>query len=221
MSSTFATTFVPIGIAEQIKKSHLVVQGSVQSKTSQSVDGKIVTKIVLSVENSTEPYLTQTELYYPGGTLGEQTRLIHGAPKFSPGEQVVVFAKKYQDKLWIQNLGLGKYSVKNVGLKKVLVNQIFPGHPDMGQITLNQFKSLVFQVKEKRFTMKHISKAKMYKKYASLKKPEREKGRSIASVSHAQKSAIVTSEEKVSEFGLAFLLSAILFLVWFIRARLK
>lgn len=50
-------------------------------------------------------------IYQVGGTLDGVTYRIVGALQFAPGEQMVFFAKRFEDKLVSYGMGLGKYAV--------------------------------------------------------------------------------------------------------------
>ena len=189
-SQLLATTFSPITIKKQLKTSSGLVEGTVISVTSELLDGEIVSKVEilpdrwmnLSVDDSV------VELHFPGGILGNKALKVEGAPKFIIGEKVVVFTNKFKNKNWISNLGLGKFSIKTIGQTSVMVNQIFPGHPEVSQMKMKSFYELSKWVKKKDFKLRYKDKYELSsEKEIHLRRKARIKGRSLASIQNNQK----------------------------------
>src|SRR5690554_4877702 len=180
--SAFATVFSPVTIKEQIKGAQSIVQGEVVSVTSTSdPELGIVSKVFLRADRwlGAEVENNHLEVFFPGGSLPNgDVKLVHGSPEFQPGEKVVIFAQDRKGRLWVRGMGLGKFSIKKVGRRSVIVNQIFPQVPDVGQMPLETFVSLVGQVKgeslQARFKNKYERAAE-----ASVVAP----ARSVASIS--------------------------------------
>ena len=199
-SICYSTTFVPLTIKSQVKSSEAIVEGEVISIESERHNEMIVSKVSirankwLGLESDTGHF----DLYYPGGKLAGEIQRIDGSPQFEIGEKVVVFAKSDQNKVWISNLGLGKFSLKNLGKEKILVNQIFPSYPEVGQIPLKSFYKLVEYVKNDKFKERFKDKYEInYEKEAKLrflKRNSSSSGRAIASIdendSHTEKFSV-------------------------------
>jgi hypothetical protein len=154
--SSLATTFIPISIERQIKDSDAVIQGVYKTSFYKKLpNGMIVTQNEFSIEYSEG--IKQSEMrnfknftvLSPGGTWQGETTKVQGAPRFKKEEQVVLFLKKSEQGYWIQNLSLGKYEVKKMGTKEIIVSSVFPYHPKMGQMKKDKFYNLVKQVKGK------------------------------------------------------------------------
>lgn len=112
-----STTFIPMGIQELARSSSAVVMGTVEStKAAQSRSGRIVTLVRILVDESLKGdvggrVLTLRE---PGGTFGDVSEIIYGAPTYEVGEEVVAFIDVAKDgALRTQHLAMGKFRVEH------------------------------------------------------------------------------------------------------------
>ena len=154
VSNVSATSFLPVSVKKQITESNGILEGEViNSEPFYDDKGAIHTRVFLKVNKwiGVTPTLYHTEVYVPGGTIGDRAHTVEGAPQFSSGERVVLMLKNYKEKQWVLNLGLGKFSVKKIGNSDILINSIFPQHPKVSQIPLNTFYSLASRLKNKKF----------------------------------------------------------------------
>lgn len=201
-----ATTFAPVSIKDQIKQSNGVVQGEVVAINSEKdPELGIVTKVFIKADKWMDAKVNQghIELYYPGGEVQGEGHLVHGAPEFKQGEKVVVFTNSHGGKSWIQNLGLGKFSIKRVGRSHIIVNQIFPNMPNVGQMPLSSFVELAKNIKGKSFERRFKDKYERAAEKESTARYQKLRGsRSIASTPQ-------NPHEKPSPLWLVFLLGMI------------
>lgn len=210
-TQAFATTFTPVSIRDQIKEAQGLVQGEVVALNSERDPSLgIVTRVFLRADRwmGADVNDNHIELYYPGGELEGEGRSIHGAPKFSIGERVVVLTQFHEGKSWVQNLGLGKFSIKKVGRTEIVVNQIFPNVPDVGQMPLRAFLGLAKDLKDKKFHERFLDK---YERSASQEvgilrgeQTIKRSGRSIASTNNESEPG-----QKPSPFWLVLLLGVL------------
>jgi hypothetical protein len=202
-----ATSFIPITIKKQISESHGVVKGEVSSiEPFENENGEIITKIELFSDKwiGVQAMDSRIDVYFPGGQIGDKIQEIQGAPQVEIGENIVVLTKKINGQNWVQNLGLGKFSIKRVGSNYILVNQIFPKIVNVGQIPLTKFLTLTERLKKKKFTERfkdkyELSKEKQAKLHMYKKKPTRK----IASVDGNEE-----KPEKLASFWLVLILGA-------------
>ena len=89
----FATTFKPVSVKVQIKESQGIIEGVVDRiEYLDGEDGRIETKVVIftnkwiGVTPQEESY---TEVFYPGGRIGDKEYKVQGAPKLNVGENVI------------------------------------------------------------------------------------------------------------------------------------
>jgi hypothetical protein len=202
-SLVFATTFVPVSIKNQIKESHGIIKGEVHTMESIELEnGKIATKVEIYIDKymNVEVNDDLAAVYFPGGTLGDIKREVEGAPKFSVGEKIVLFTKKIEERNWVQNLGLGKFSIKRVGSNYILVNQVFPQLANVGQMSLDNFLNLAQRVKSKKFVERYKDKYELSNEKQARAHVHKKTKRSIASVEG------VDSSSKFQTFWLVFIL---------------
>lgn len=216
MLPAIASTFVPLTMKSQIKESDGIVIGEVLSTESIEENDKILSRVTLKLKNwiNVEPQDYEVELYFPGGTVQNRTVKVSGSPKFVLGEEVMVFTKAIKNKMWVQNLGLGKFKIQKVGSSKVLINQIFPNHPLVGQMTLNKFLKLSEKVKKKNFTNRwlHIDEVEKDNKVVGR---QLKNTRAISSIEEVE-----NTKEHVKNTTWLLLFMASLFVIYlFIRKR--
>lgn len=214
-----ATTFVPISIKKQIKESDGLVKGEVTAIESIIHQGKIATKVTLHADKwiglDPDEY-GFVDLYYPGGQVDDQVVEVGGSPQFDLGEDVILFVKLHKKNYWVNNLGLGKFSIKKIGPKEIIVNQIFPNHPNVGQMRLTKFYELSQWVKKDKFTERFKDKYELnQEKHSRNFHQGKRKGRSIASVTGKEK----LEQHKFSAIWLVLILGLLVLLFGFLRKK--
>ena len=213
-----ATTFLPLSIKKQIVESEEIIKGRVELVQSEHMSDGIVSFARIKVDHwlgSLAPETEYIDVYFPGGEIGDEVYKIHGAPSFEIGENVVLFGKRDKCEVWINNLGLGKFSLKSLGTKEVLVNQVFPNNPKVGQITWNKFVNLAEWMKKEKFQERLKDKYELNKdKEARARVTQRDKGRSIASVNQSK-----VEKNIFSANWLVFLLALLIVVFTIIRKK--
>ena len=212
--TSFGTTFVPVPIKDQIKESSAIVQGEIINFESEEEEsGKIVTKVFIRADKwvDTKPEAGHLTFYVPGGQVGDRIYQVEGSPKFSIGEKVVLFLKEHNNKLWIQNLALGKYMIRKYGRENILVNSVFPEHPKIGQIPLSTFQNLTQRIKNTKFKIRFKDKYEIHAEKKSLKRV----GRKIASVETTNKE----SSNQLNTFWILVSLGLLCGIVTYIRKK--
>lgn len=114
-SSSHATMAVIDDIRTMTQKSGVVVQAEVVSqKVTQDSRGRIITLSTLRVKDGLKGAQTGQEitLYQLGGEYQGRVMRFQGASVYRSGEQLVLFAVPYQDKMVVSyGLGLGKFNI--------------------------------------------------------------------------------------------------------------
>lgn len=154
ISVSYATTFVPISLKEQVSKSDSIVNGVVVSKSFENDENfGVITHVEVRAESSFGLKENQrvVDIYYPGGELQQQKIVVPGSPNLQVGEKAVLVLNQHKNNFWVSNLGLGKYSLKRVGSEWIMVNQIFPDHPEIGHLSWKRFKAVVEKTKGAQF----------------------------------------------------------------------
>jgi len=215
-----ATLFQPISVKKHLIESSGVIEGEIVSIESElGENDKIVTRVILRpdkwIGNLEMPETDEVSILYPGGQVGNQVRKIEGVPDFALGESVVVFIRNHDGEKWVSNLGLGKYSIKRMGNEKIIVNQIFPTEPNMGQMSLKNFYQIAQEVKEQKFSYRFKEKYELYNEQDMIDTVKNQKdGRAIASVDEHEESA-----SKFNPFWLVFFLGFLGLFVAIIKKR--
>jgi hypothetical protein len=212
-----ATTFVPLPIKQQIQEAQGIVEGEVVAVNSQELqDGSIATRIFLRADKwvGLSPESDHIEVYFPGGHIGDKVHKIEGAPEFQIGEKVVLMTQNIENQIWIQNLSLGKFSIKKFGLNDIVVNSVFPNHPQAGQMSLKAFHELVQSIKKEEVQVRFKDKyERNHEKYHAVKSLHNNNSRKIASVEDE------TEKNNFNTYWLVFILGFIGAIFSFVKIR--
>lgn len=115
-ASVQATTLQKFSLEQLAREADLIVRGHVQEIRSQEVPDRqsIATVVNLSVaEQWKGPRASTITVKEPGGSVGEITQRVMGAPQFSIGEEVILFLKKQADGHYATVAGKqGKFIIK-------------------------------------------------------------------------------------------------------------
>lgn len=144
--SVWATIFVPQPIGEQINEASSIIQGKFIEKFSKQLpSGAIVTESVFELTKALEDESSNSrvKVLTPGGQIGDRVQMIDGVPVFKPGEEVILLLKKSPEGLWVHNLALGKYLLREQAGKIHLHSEIFPQDPNLTKIPYEFFEQLV------------------------------------------------------------------------------
>ena len=215
-----ATSFVPLSIKDQIKDSDGVIHGKVESLEPVSGEnGRIFTKVSIRPEKwlaLERPENSLFEVYYPGGVIDGVAQLTHGSPKFELGEEVVLLVRKKSGSMWVNNLAMGKYDIKRVGDKRALINNVFPGRPNIGQMEMDSFFILAQEIKGQKVSYKFKTKAEVL---AQQVENNTRRGRKIASINNEASQFSEGSDSSQGMLWPVLLLGFIFIGVSFIRRR--
>jgi hypothetical protein len=148
-----ATVFQKQPVEQQIKESDGIVIGHYLRKKSIKLDdGTLATQMIIKMNKEVGMQsdlfgMDEIIVHYPGGKIGDRHVQVEGVPEFVPGENVVLMIKSYQDRYWGMNLGFGTFKLINYGHDKLIVNSIFPGDRNVGQMKLEEFETKVKLIK--------------------------------------------------------------------------
>lgn len=151
--SLHATTFKPQPIEQQIRESDGLFQGNyLKSRTVELEDGTLATQMFFKMTKEVGLQsdffgMDEVIIHYPGGKLNDKHVKVEGVPTFVQGEKVLLFIRSIKNRYWGMNLGFGSYRVINYGNQIVLINYIFPQHPQVGQVSFQDFENAVKKIK--------------------------------------------------------------------------
>ncbi|HYO16235.1 MAG TPA: hypothetical protein VE685_23805 [Thermoanaerobaculia bacterium] len=110
-----ATTAVALSDRHLVASSRAILTGEVQKITSQRHQGNIYTYVGIDVEESLKGPFREGQvvvLRQLGGTVGEVTSTLAGAPRFREGDRVLLFLDTWSDgALRVAHLFFGKYDL--------------------------------------------------------------------------------------------------------------
>ncbi len=148
-----ATTFKVQPIEQQIRESDGVFQGNfLRSKGIELENGSIATQMIFKMTKETGLQsdlfgMDEIIVHFPGGRVKDRIVKVDGVPEFIPGEKVVLFIRNVNNRYWGMNMGFGTFKVVNYGKQTILVNSVFPHHPQVGQVALEYFEKAVKDIK--------------------------------------------------------------------------
>lgn len=143
-----AVTFIPLAFEQQVNESYGVIKASYVSSVSKKLPtGEVVTESVFKVsefsgiKNHEIINKNNFKILYPGGKWQGITYHVDGSPSFEKGKEVVLLLNKTPHGFVPTNLTLGKYNIIRSEGEKYLQSAVFPDHPRLGKITLDEAMS--------------------------------------------------------------------------------
>jgi hypothetical protein len=101
-----------VSLERLTRSSQLIVRGKVLRSISRWEDRNIYTyttiRVLESLKGGAQPEITVKQM---GGTVGEISEVISGAPELQNGEEVILFLVSWKNNYWIHSIVLGKFSV--------------------------------------------------------------------------------------------------------------
>jgi hypothetical protein len=129
-----ATVLVPIEFRELVTVSSAIVHGRVVDVRAGWVDGRRAIETLLTID-ADEYYKgaggETLTVRVPGGEIGRFRTVFVGAPEFRAGDEVVLFLRRYGDRVSIVGLSQGAYRVVNDRSgRKVVASPVLMGKGD-------------------------------------------------------------------------------------------
>jgi hypothetical protein len=151
-----ATVLTPIEFSELVRASQAIAYGQVLSvRARQSGDRlRIETLVTLRVDRYLKGDLgPEVTLLVPGGTLGRYRSIVVGAPRFTEGEEVVLFLSARGPSIpYVLRLGQGVFRVvrEPISGERMIApvplftgalewHAVVRGDPQRGRMSLNDF----------------------------------------------------------------------------------
>lgn len=228
-----ATTYYPLPIHKQLDESKAVIKGEYQGATYKKTStGEIVTVASFRVDDyvglKENEILNKQDfkIIFPGGKWNKMVYTIDGAPKFQKGESTVLFLNKSRHGFVLTGLSLGKYDIIKKDGEVGVSSSVFPNHPKLGFIPLEEFnmelddrfgKKLSSLGMDRAFSLTLASNVRMP---ATAKKSEVIGARSRGRVPASTKKQYQASTEGMSAFWLVMLFAVMgLYPVFFIKKK--
>lgn len=138
--SVFATTFQVMPLEQLVSESNAAAEVELKEKKSfMTPMGMIQTTYKFIIHESYNLSDSDLEgdllaITMTGGTIGNLTSFIDGAPDFSVGEKTFLLLKKQDAKIYISNFTMGKYKILEQEGQKFYVSSVFPADNDIGKV---------------------------------------------------------------------------------------
>lgn len=165
-AKAMATTYYPLPIHKQLDESQAVIKGEYQGATyKKTATGEIVTVASFKVDEFVG--LKENEILnkqdfkviFPGGKWNRMVYTIDGAPKFQKGESSVLVLNKSKHGFVLNGLSLGKYDIVKKDGEVGVSSSVFPNHPKLGFIPLEEFNAELTERFGKKLTSLGIDRA--------------------------------------------------------------
>lgn len=129
-----ATQYRPISIGQIIEESEAFVSGVVTNINTEERNGKIWTKVTLTVSESFNLNSPQVDIYFLGGKLNDRVMKVESVELPVLGEEKNLFLKKVNNQYFVSNLALGDFKVEKQNGEKVFSSKVFPDFPGLKNI---------------------------------------------------------------------------------------
>ncbi len=196
ISAAWATTFQPVPLDKMLAPADAILLGDfLTSKTVELEDGSLATEARFKIEKElgldAEDFgLSEIKVFYPGGKLGTRTTQVEGVPSFVPGEKNVVLLSLQEDgRLWVQGLAMGTFKVVRLGRKTMLINSVFPAHPEISRQEMGKFLRKVSDIKGKSLKEIHSDKYVL--------ESQKDRSRQVASVAKGNSRSIASAADGI------------------------
>jgi hypothetical protein len=140
--SVNASGLFPVPLDKHIKDADVILDGVFESEFKVGNSGenyeasfKLIRSIGLSQQELQNNYLIEVKYSQAEDESGEFV-------DFQKKERVVLFLKKDKGELKLLNNALSKYSVVRRGREWIMVSEVFPFHPVVGQVRVSDFVKL-------------------------------------------------------------------------------
>jgi hypothetical protein len=146
-----AATFAATTVEHVARTSDAVVRGTVASAVARPTrDGRIVTEVEIAVASAWKGAPGRMiRVVVPGGTLPDVAMHVDGAPRFTPGEEVVAFVNRRGPAWHVNGRALGKFRVSgdealpSVDGHALLPRPLPPGEREVGPMPLAELERRV------------------------------------------------------------------------------
>lgn len=110
-----ATVIVPLDLASLVQRADTIVRGTAMATTASLSDDKkqihSVTVVRVAAIMKGAP-AAEIEVRTPGGTLGDLTQVVHGAPQLHAGQEVYLFLHRVSgNRFIVEGFTQGKFEV--------------------------------------------------------------------------------------------------------------
>ena len=139
-----------INLKFHVNVAYGVIRGTFQGKVYKKNNrDQVITEVSIAVNESAglKPgdiiNKNNFKVTFPGGVWQGIRHQFSGAPKFKPGEDVVLLIVKGDNGFHLHNLALGKYSIEREAGVEFVISDIFPENTKISGIRYQNFQKIV------------------------------------------------------------------------------
>jgi hypothetical protein len=109
--SARAATFIVPSDRDMVRRADAIVVGAALASYSHMIDGRVETVTSFSIHEVIKGSVGfSIDIHEPGGRVGDQITFIPGVPRFSPGEESILFlTRTHRDEWAVTEIALGRF----------------------------------------------------------------------------------------------------------------
>lgn len=135
-----ATQYRVLSLEKQIEEADLFVSGVVTAINSFEREGRIWSKVTLTLKSSLNYQSPQVVFIMPGGSLNGKSMKIESVDVPAVGDQKNYLLKKYQETFVLSNLGLGEFLREEIDGREFFTSKVFSEIPKLKKLSYEDFK---------------------------------------------------------------------------------
>lgn len=147
-----ATQYRALPLAKQVEEADVFVSGAVSEVSVFERDGRVWSKVTITINKALNYESPQIVFQIPGGSLNGRSMKIETVDLPSVGDEKNYLLKKVKDEFYLSNLGLGEYKKSELNGKEFYTSKIFSDLPGLKNLTLEDFQKASGSKKWKTFS---------------------------------------------------------------------
>lgn len=135
-----ATQYRVLSLEKQVEEADVFVSGVVTAIDPFEKEGRIWSKVTLTLKSSLNYQSPQIVFIMPGGSLNGKSMKIESVDVPALGDYKNYLLKKHQETFVLSNLGLGEYVREEILGREYFTSKIFSEIPRLKKLTFEDFR---------------------------------------------------------------------------------
>lgn len=135
-----ATQYRVLSLEKQVEEADVFVSGVVTAIDPFEKEGRIWSKVTLTLKSSLNYQSPQIVFIMPGGSLNGKSMKIESVDVPALGDYKNYLLKKHQETFVLSNLGLGEYVREEIQGREYFTSKIFSEIPRLKKLTFEDFR---------------------------------------------------------------------------------
>lgn len=140
LSVVEATQYRALSLSQQVEEADVFVSGVVTEVSALEREGRIWSKVTVTLKSALNYNSPQIIFLMPGGSLNGRSMKIETVDVPNLGDQKNYLLKKVREDYFLSNLGLAEYSKIESSGKDIFASKIYADMPGLKNLTLDDFK---------------------------------------------------------------------------------